>query len=185
MFNFKNLIGSRTTAADIATALNEARVAQAGYIDELRELEAQRPGLLLQAPDKVVRENEAAINDARLNVERTVVAIKELERRHTDALQAEEVAAKDLMLSDARNAAARGVEILHRYADMAASMAADLAELRRINHQVNVANQTRDGHGEKVIPPHAVVAPHSLRRLDIAEGVRLPRTDGGQPYWGN
>ena len=184
MFNFKSLIGTRTTAADIATALEEARVAQAGHTDELKALEAQRPGLLLQATNAKVRENEAGIADAKLNVERTVVAIKELERRHGDALQAEEVAAKDLMISDARKAAARGVEILHRYADMAASMAADLAELRLINHQINVANQSRGSHGEKVIPPHAVVAPLSLRRLDVAESVRLPRTDGGQPYWG-
>jgi len=184
MFNFKNLIGNRSSAADLALAITEAETARDEAAERIRDLEAARPALLLQAPDAKVRQNESDIADARLAVERAGVALEELRRRHAEAVIAELKASVAAQVAAARIDAERGADLLGRYSELAGEMAGLLTELKAIRASVRAANLIR-GDAPKISPPEVLagVDTSSLSGGSIESLVRLPTLAGTALIW--
>jgi hypothetical protein len=184
MFNFKTLIANKTTAADLADAIAETETVRDDAADRIRDLNAARPALLLQAPDAQVRKNESDIADARLAVERAGVALDELRRRHAEAVIAELKASVTAQVAAARIDAERGADLLGRYSELASEMAGLLTELKAIRASVRAANQVR-GDAPKISPPEmlAGVDTSSLSGGSIESIVRLPTLAGTALIW--
>lgn len=180
-----NILKNRSeTAADLAAAITETEGARTEALRRIAALEDERPSLLLQAPDKLVRENEAEAAASRLVAERADVAIAELRRRHAEAVVAEMQADIDAQVAAARADAKRGAELLALYAARAAEMAGLMSELQEIRSRITSANLVR-GERERVPTPESVAGIEftSLSAGPVDGGVRLPTLGGMGAIW--
>jgi hypothetical protein len=90
------------TAAAIADALAEARVAQAAVADRRRALESGR-GAALLGDGKAAEAHESAIAETEREADRLAAILVELDRRHAEAMRRE---AREMLEKQAAEAAA-------------------------------------------------------------------------------
>ncbi len=127
---FRNrLRPSDETAAAIAAALAEARVAQASIADRRRDLEAGR-GAALLADAKAADAHENAIAETEREADRLAAILVELDRRHAEAMRREGREALERQAAEAAAACRSAAEAIKRHwpkvaADLVRMLAAE------------------------------------------------------------
>ncbi|MDQ0317357.1 hypothetical protein [Amorphus orientalis] len=158
MFGILKKPTADTSAADIAKARAAIDLpALERALDEAKTRRADR--LVAGAPDGELLRLEAAIDTARLAVERAEIAAAELDRRHAAAVEAEKEAAAIKAYRDAvakRDAVAR--RIRDEYPGLAAQIAALAKAEAEADAAVDAANETTvdDEAGRPTIQTTAV-----------------------------
>lgn len=168
--SFRSLKAKLTTSTDVATALTTNAAQLASMRGDLADMEAMRPGLLLDGDDSAVDAHEARLVEVRRTVAR-------LEAR-SDALEAELATAgareADAALTKRRADAKARAEAVERwlrdtYPDAARSIVEGLQELAAAEREVRKTNDAlvaagRDGEALPMIETrvHGQETPGSL-----------------------
>jgi flagellar biosynthesis/type III secretory pathway protein FliH len=179
--------------ADLTTALHEAEAALAKQRDRLALLEARRGEALLTGGE-TARRHEAALRDARDEVERLEALAAALRAKHAEAERQERRAALERQVDEARQKAEdAGRAIDKRYPQLAAELIALVEAEREAMRAVMDAAMALNAAGELgqgITPPAEPMSIYSTQgtelRLPLADALILPdhrRGAGAPPLW--
>jgi len=174
------------TAAELQTALDEARLAATAAAESAAECAAERQNLLLAGTDDQVTQADINLASANRAVDRAEAAIAALEQRLAEARENERQADLDRVFAAGEDALARGLDGYRRYAEAARRVVEIVGEIKLAAVELDHSRRLLRERGDpRVLPDLDTEARPErsgvqLLRSPLWAGVRLPAHDHPQ-----